>query len=408
MREGAVLGRLDPNSSLYAPDDYEAVNELYFRDILAERTWAALPAGWHNPESAAARSFPLQSIGTEQAMRYSLDEGAALGALKHEALRVLSGWESRLLDWNEVTLSPSVSTANLVVLSALREHGIRRVVFETPAYFSTLLQAELLHLEIRRVASDRSHNFQPPIERIVEALGQEPCAIWLTQPKFGVGSNQPLAHLQDLRAVLRENDVLVLDEAADQTYPSLTSSLGAPDCQLIRTRGLLKGIGLNGLRVAAILHSGSWRAAMEFALEPAGGSLDRYGLENFAALAASSNAFQTLLSAANAQVTRLRKELDVRTLGSGLTPSALVNGYIGALFMDFTQLPGAYEDKRKALLEHCRQERMPVVLGASVGFAHDPSWEAIRINYFTSYENVMSSADVLVRALQALRHRLDR
>ena len=83
------------------------------------------------------------------------------------------------------------------------------------------------------------------------------------------------------------------------------------------------------------------------------------------------------------------------SLGSWMEPTALENSYIGSLLLDLTVLPGEYAEKRKALLSYCRDRRMPVILSASIGFAFDERLEAVRVNYFTSSENLRSAAQIL-------------
>jgi hypothetical protein len=41
-----------------------------------------------------------------------------------------------------------------------------------------------------------------------------------------------------------------------------------------------------------------------------------------------------------------------------------------------------YGARRKRLLERCRELRMPVTIGSSMFFAHDPNQEHVRLNYF--------------------------
>lgn len=392
----------------YAKDDYEDVNAEFFNDILRTKTWSSLPAGWHNPKSIAAETFQLQQASFGDGLQYALDESFALGDLKEAILNVLGRWEARALAWEELTVCPSVSTANLVVLSALKARGYRHICFESPAYFATPVQAEMLGFEVQRASGTRANDFDIPVSTFVESFSGTRKALWLTQPRFGLGTNQDLTKLRELASRLSPDDVIVFDEAAEQMHPSVLSALGPTSCAVLRTRGLMKGIGLNGMRLAAILHPDDWRDVLELMLEPCGASLDRFSLKNFATFAESPLLLPSLLDTANRQASRLRKEAELITLGTWAKPTPLINGYIGSVMLDFRGLPGDYASKRHAFLHYCREQHMPVVMRASIGFPHDDTWEAIRLNYFTPDENVARSAETLVSAYDYLSERLAR
>jgi aspartate/methionine/tyrosine aminotransferase len=308
---------------------------------------------------------------------------------------------------DEVTLCPSVSCANLALLCAMKRRGIHRIVFETPAYFATIEQARMLGFDVVRVPSARANGFEVPIDVFVAlARAREHSAVWLTQPRFGIGTDQSLQRIQALGAALGHQHSLVLDEAGEQRHPSTLCTIGSLECDVARTRGLVKGIGLNGLRISFILHPRHWREDLERVLETAGASIDRYSLIGAADLASSANLLPSLLAAANDQVCSLRRQLEVQLLGGWAVPTPLHNSYIGTVILDLSDLPGSYMEQRVALLEECRDLAMPVVLRASIGFAFDPSWEGVRINYFTPAENVVETARLLNEAWVGVQRRL--
>lgn len=392
----------------FADDDYERVNAEYFEQILRDRTWESLPAGWHNPYSSSAEQFRISFLEKEDIQRYTLDEGLALKNEKWPLINLFRAWEGRIIHYNELTLCPSVSTANLIVLFTLKSFGFETVIFETPAYYATLDQARLLGLRSVRLPTYRSNDFQldcDDVARVIRAAGR--CALWLTHPRFGIGINQSLEHVRKLGSLLGTDNALMIDEAAEQNFPSLLRTLSDEvDCPVIRTRGIVKGIGLNGLRAAAIVHPASWRGELERNLEPAGGSLDRFSLVNAGSLAADEALLPTMLAAANAQVRKFQRKISTLSLGSWLRPTPLENGYIGTLMLDLSELPGSYDEKRAVLLDYCRAQRMPIVTRASIGFAFDADWEGVRINYFTPENNVERSVRLLMAAPEIMAHRL--
>ena len=393
----------------FAEDDYEEVNQAYFFEILKEKTWTALPAGWHNPLSVAASSFDPPTLNTREHQQYALDEGSSLGSAKDAIVELLSRWEDRALSADEVTICPSVSAANLALLCAMKRRGIEHIVFETPAYFATVEQAKLLGFAVDRIASTRETGFNPPLKAFTDLTGPlRRSALWITQPRFGIGTNQSIGRLEAICEALGPNHVLAIDEAGEQMHPSHLSGLGGTACPIVRIRGLIKGIGLNGLRISAILHPGTWRDDLERVLEPAGASIDRYSLKSVAGLAEDANLLPAMLRAANTQVRRSRALLETMLVGGWASPTKLENSYIGSVILDLKSLPGTYGQKREAILREARDLKMPIVMRASIGFAYDPDWEAIRINYFTPEANVAATGRSLELMYPDVRRRLDR
>ncbi|WP_198135141.1 aminotransferase class I/II-fold pyridoxal phosphate-dependent enzyme [Rhodopseudomonas palustris] len=388
----------------FSPDDYEKINRDYFDEILKSRAWSAFPSGWYNPSCEGAASFSLHLPEARDIIHYAVDEGASLGESRSSIVRLVGQWENRPLEHDEITICPSVSSCNLAVLYVLKEAGIDTILFESPAYYATLQQAELLKMEFIRLPTFRAERFEADLERFESILySRSNCAIWLTQPRFGIGSNQCLKRLRHLGEILGPRRMLVIDEAAEQMFPSVTSGLSQMRCPVFRTRGIVKGVGLNGIRASVILHPPQWRSNFEEILEAAGASLDRFSLSNVALLADTPMLLPTMLRIANAQVRRERAKLEIMSLGSWMQPTPLENGYIGAIMLDLSCIVGSYARKRSALLGFCKDRRMPIVLGSSIGFAFDDEFEAVRINYFTPTENIEKTGAILLEAGEDLR-----
>ena len=390
----------------FEDDDYEEINEKYFNEILKDETWSALPAGWHNPHSVAAQNFVSPHLTPLQHQHYALDEGNSLKKEKLKILNIVSSWESRELSINELTICPSVSSANLALLCALKYREIKRIVFETPAYFATIDQAKILGFEVDRIRSERASGFEAPIERFIESANESTrSAVWLTHPRFGIGIDSPIERLRAIGNALGQRHVLVIDEAAEQRYPSNTSKLGRVPCDILRTRGLLKGVGLNGIRLSVILHPASWRTDIEQTLEIAGASIDRYAIASINSIANNRDLLPAMLRAANNQVCNSRRRLERMLIGSWAQPTPLANGYIGSIFLDFSILPGDFSKKREIFIETCKNMKMPIVLRSSIGFAYEPVWEAIRINYFTPEDNITATGHILKNVFKKIKSR---
>ena len=123
---------------LFDEDDYTEIFQSHFAKVVRNRASSALPAGWHNPFSVAAEQVTPTSVQGLQVQQYALDEAYSLEDDKTDILRLVEAWENRSIAYLELTLLPSVSSANLTTMAALAGLGFRRVVFKTPTYYASL------------------------------------------------------------------------------------------------------------------------------------------------------------------------------------------------------------------------------------------------------------------------------
>jgi histidinol-phosphate/aromatic aminotransferase/cobyric acid decarboxylase-like protein len=380
---------------LFRANDFDAVYYQFFEQIWDSGNVYADPSGWRDTESVAANLLPVTKIVPSQLGRYYLDEGTTLGVLKEQILELLGLWEKRRVEWQQVTLYNSASTATAAVLVALKRLGVRTILFETPAYSVTINQAK--HGSYKTVLC-------PTYFREGFALGDpefpktaRPIALWLTQPRMSLGFNQEISSIEKLLTRLSADDFLVIDEATEQSYPSVLHELpnDSKAASILRIRGILKPMGLNGLRLACVFHDAKMREPLENAQSVIGASLDLYSLQVAADLAERNPVFFDMLSVAHSQVTKLRKRAEFMSLGSPLQVSHLVNGYMGSIFVPFAGGSARYRRNRERLLTHCRSHRMPVILGSSMLYAFDPDWEQIRVNYFSREQHVLRAVETL-------------
>jgi histidinol-phosphate/aromatic aminotransferase/cobyric acid decarboxylase-like protein len=382
-------------------DDFDLLYKEYFSELQAVGAIRADLSGWRDTRSDAADLMPDVSITKSRLDRYYLDEGDALGELKTDILRLISAWEERPVYADEVTLAPSVSSANLQVLVALKRRGVKTVLFETPGYAVTMNQASHAGLEVVLLPTYRQASFRCVVpDDIIRNLS--PCAFWLTQPRMSLGFDQSFESVATVASGIGEGNFVVVDEATEQRFPAhLRYLTTAAHPNVIRTRGITKGLGLNGLRVACTIHHSAFREEMESTQDVTGISLDYFSLAAAAQLATELPRFMQMLAAANAQTTTLQHRVASLIRGSALQASNLMNGYIGSLFM---RIPAAeiYDDVRVRLLRHCRDEGTFVILGSSMRFAFDPSHEFIRVNYFNRERHVLAGVESLLRFSETL------
>jgi histidinol-phosphate/aromatic aminotransferase/cobyric acid decarboxylase-like protein len=376
--------------------DFDAVYYDFFEEVWESGEVYADPSGWNDTESRVASLLPAIRVNEAALGRYYLDEDKTLGSLKDQILQLIEFWEKRALAWEEITLYNSVSTATSAVLIALKRLGAKTVVFETPAYGVTVNQARHSGYKVILIPTYQRDNFALPMEGTL-VKRPHPIVYWLTHPRVSLGLDQDERVVEALLRKLSPHDFLVIDEATEQRCPAILSRLCKKigTQQVLRIRGLLKPLGLNGLRLACVLHSVNLRVCLENAQDVIGASLDLYSLQMAAELAKKRELFFKMASVANTQVTDLRRKAEFLALGTGIKLSHLVNGYMGCVFVPFKGGQRRYSENRIKLLNHCRSRRMPVILGASMLFAFDPAWEQIRFNYFSREQHILRAMEVL-------------
>src|ERR1044071_833471 len=369
---GRVLLGLVPHTD-FRPDDFDAINATYFSKLRTDGRPLVDPSGWTDTLSAATELLPEIPIGSAELGRYYLDEGRALGTMKEAIVQLIASWEARPLAENAVTLCHSISEGTLLILVVLRRRGIREILFETPGYAVTMNQSEYFGFRNVLIPTRGRDQFRAKMAQFVPA--REPTAIWITQARMSIGSNQSPHDVRRILESLGAKDFLVVDDATEQMFPSVLreAEVGCHP-RLIRIRGLTKGMGLNGLRLAFMLHDPSIRDDLESAQEVVGGSLDLFSLRAGMQLAFDVERFKTMLTAARRQTSGLRERAAKLAANSGVQLSQLVNGYMGSAWLSLTDAAD-YDNTRRRFLTFCRERRMPVILAASMRFAFDQTFE---------------------------------
>lgn len=363
----------------FEKNDFDRIYATYFEDLIAQDRVAADPSGWARTEPGVQMHLPVP-MPPELLGHYVVDNRKLIAPQKDKLRRLFSDWDARDYLFDEITLAPSISAASLATLLLLRSMGVRRILFETPAYYAVLDQAELFGFETELVATHASHQYrwQPAVWA---ASRREACAFWLTQPRYGLGINQNASDLGALLADVGPEQFVVIDETADQSWPSVLSDFrsGSPR-GLIKIRGIMKPLGLNGLRLAAILHAPCWRFKLQELLWLVGAALDRYSLVAAEEIAETPRLFATMLQSARHRIVAAQRFIAAAARGKPLIVSSMENGYLGVVEIDFAR--AARQRDRAELLSHCRQARMPVTLGPAMIFARDELRERVRLNYF--------------------------
>lgn len=373
----------------FEPDHYTAINNRYFRDLRACGQVEIDASGWIETQSRVA-TLKWPAVQHLPLGRYYMDEWNTLGDVRSQLHRLLVAWDGQTFEADSFTVVPSVGVASLLTMAVLRRNGVKRIIFETPCYFAAILQAEWLGIEVVLIPTFRRDNYQRP-GKYEQSIKRKPTAWWLTQPRVALGFNQEITSVQGLLRKIGIKDYVVIDEALDQTFPSHLGTVhqDIASRRLIRIKGFGKPLGLNGYRLAFILHNPQLRAEMVDCLETFAGGVDSNSLAAACSLAERPCQLRTMMSVANQQVVQLRLAGEKISFDSNVTINPLINGYIGSAIVNLSALGSSQPERRHKFLTGCQKRGMPVIIGPSMHFACDLPTEAVRLNYFSKREHIL-------------------
>jgi histidinol-phosphate/aromatic aminotransferase/cobyric acid decarboxylase-like protein len=374
---------------VFYPDDIDRNHKKYFKSLREDGQDIIDPSYWYANYSPVLEEENLSRFG-----RYRSDYGTSMASEKPQLVEAFSKWDEQNYQYDEITICSSATSASLIILAYLKNtYGTSHVYFETPCYFASLSQAEMLGYKVERLATHLEDGFLLNSTQIPHS---GPKVLWLTQPRYGLGQHQEKRLLEEYLKTLGKNDFIVLDEAADNTYPTWLSDFNfSRDPRILKIRSPFKGVGINGPRISAILHASQYRKSIEIHLEKLQGSIDVNSLEFGLKVMGNEQLYRSLLENSNEQILKVNKKLHVQSLGSGLILSEMQSGYIGSVAVPYEDPSNRTYQKREGLLAFCAEHRMPVILGANLNFATNAAYEFIRLSYF-------NHEDVLRRAISIL------
>ena len=376
------------NKQVFLPDDFDRINNKYFNSLRASQGVRLDPSYWIKNVTEAALEFNFEAV-----KNYKSDFQLGLKEEKPILISAFSDWDTCEYSYDDITVCSSATTASLIILAHLKDNfDINTVFFESPCYFASLKQAQLLGLNAKRIPTYYEKLFEVDCNFLRSE--DSPKVFWITQPRFGLGSNQIKKQLTNYLDNLSKRDFLVIDEATEQLYPSHLKKFNHfLDNRIIKIRSPFKPIGINGPRLSTVIHGDKHRKRIQNTLEQVQGAIDTFSL-SFTKEVLENGKLKYMLSSANQQVVRTYKKIRSFCLGTNLSPSNMENGYIGSVAVD---LKGStkYLKSREKLLSFCAHNGMPVILGATLNFAKDNHREFVRLSYFNEQEEILESLRIL-------------
>lgn len=362
---------------LFESDNFDEILEKYFSDFSIYDMLDSDVSYWHNVSSKALNVLPIN----KQSQFYKSDYQKGLGESKEKILFGLSKWENYNISYNECTLCTSATMASLISLVFLKRKGIKKIIFETPSYFASIIQAQLLDFEVILVPTyfQNNYKFDLPIKYLNDKTAK---AIWLSQPRFALGKNQSVNEIINLYSQLKKDDFLVIDEANEHLFPSIINEINPTTySKIIKFRSLFKPLGLNGPRISCIFHNSLYRGMFEDAMDIMQGGIDYNSIMLAEKLYSNPSQLECCLQTVHKQIMDLKLKSEVIIQNTKLTLSQLENGYLGTLHVHFNN-ELSIDCNRKDLLLYCKKIKMPIILGSSMYYAFEPNIEHIRLNYF--------------------------
>jgi len=359
------------------------------------KSYAADPSGWLHAVRHINHLLPEPLASLGGLTRYCSDEEWNIKEVKENYVEFASQWDENSYSYDNLTLCNSVTSAIAIVLATLKRKGVKSVFFETPLYFAAFCQAKIFGLRTVLLPTYIENDFQ--LDRFETKLSKraEPFAFWISQPRTYLGVNQELDHLQSIINLIAHKSYLIVDEAMEQEWPSRMRSVSPTQLNVIKLRSITKGIGLNGLRMAYILHPRSIRPEIVSSMENFQGGLDSQSVRLTSALITNETLFRRLLRSSRDLICDLSRLARAEILGTGMILSKIQNGYIGSVALPRPASLKTISVWRNRLLSHCVKNRCPVILGSSMYFAVDKNFEFVRLTYFNGANHLRNGLRIL-------------
>lgn len=391
MARRILRNRRDPSLRVYE-EDFDIVAGR-FKQIIASSTWIALPGAVMDTVVPSAAEYPPLALEASQLKGYKMDTGDVLSPEKAKIGQLLSAFENRHVTANEYTLTPGVSSGLFFIAAALKKMDVAELIFELPAYFAGIEQAELLGLNVALFPASPKSGYRVLPDDLLEfdRISNDPVALVITQPRYGLGYNRAIDEIATIRRAMKPGDFIIIDEAADQSVPSPFGDIELEgQVRIIRIRGLTKGLGLNSAKIAAIFHPPDMRSLFGEIVDFGGGAIDAVALKVTLDFAENPQRYIAFLNAAQAYVRHQHSILQRFILGLPITLAPIESSYLATAH--FATVPGMdFEMFRQRFLDIAAEIRLPIVRGSCLYFPYDGSGEMVRINYFTPSDNMTRS-----------------
>jgi histidinol-phosphate/aromatic aminotransferase/cobyric acid decarboxylase-like protein len=362
---------------IFRTDDFFALQKKYFSD---NKTYL-------NP--ATTRDDGINDLNFNELFRSKLREVTSYHndstqsgiEAKKNIINLVNAIDEIKVDLENITLTPSITSSSFITLKALSDLGVKRIWMETPCYYATLFQAKSLGMEIKLIPSYLQNNFQWELP----SVGKND-AVWITQPRISISMNQDDEHLKKLIDNASNNYYLVVDEATELGLPSKLSKLSIENNEfVIRLKGVYKPLGINGPRVAYIIHGGKTGSVIKKWVWTFHGGIDAMSIRSIPACIREINDYKMLIGQTKEKASKAFRLIETHLLGKGFKIIGYENGYTTCLVTKLIdeKSNNSFDLARIKLITRLKNQGIQPVLGPSMYFAHDGTHEYVRFNLLT-------------------------
>lgn len=378
---------------MFLKDDFDSVADTFFSQLRESGDLYSDLSYWYESDPIATRVLQNSYIA-----KYRSDYNDSLKGSKQYFIKCIEEWDLQHFDYDNITICSSATSASLMTQIFLKDKGVKNIYFETPAYYGSLEHADVLGINKILIPTYFIDNFEIQQDYLNKFKDDSVIkALWICQPRFGLGYNQDIALIDKYIALLNDNDYLIIDEATEQLFPSLLHKYNYKKFpNIIKYRSFFKPIGINGPRISFIIHHEKYRKNYQNILELVQGAIDCFSLEFAIEKIKNIDFFRTLLTISNNQVRDINLKVFKLCNYSNLIALKHVNGYIGSLAVKLNNCE-SFQTQRIKLLMFCKEIKVPVILGSSMYFAVDDNYEYVRITYFNSEESILKGVSKLIK-----------
>ena len=362
--------------------DFNEIYDTYFKDIIRKSEYCVAPSGVLISHSDASKAIPNVEIKAGNATNYIIDDNYMSNDTRENAFKFIEKRENRNLEFDSVTVSPSVSHSTALILIMLREKGIKKFYSVAPAYFSIIEQAKYLGFAISLIYGGQNEDYYCNIETVINSFPiNEPFVFTLFNPRYPLGDSIDIDYLEELLSKLGNNAYVIIDEAQDYIFPSLLRNIEKKTAaNIFRVFGFFKSIGLHGAKAAMILHNIAYRKRLTEISETIGGTLDKYSESLLNYFSQNQNKYLEAIYHVKKQVSTNADLLNLLRDERYIEARKVDNGFLSSIIINTGKIN--YTSFRRKMLETFRDFKSPVAIGSTQYFPYNGKNEMIRINYF--------------------------
>lgn len=210
------------------------------------------------PPPECVRRELTEALKGEAVFKYTADEG--IPELRQAVAEEIGRLYRCRLEAEGIMVTAGANSGFFMVLSALAASG-DEIILLSPYYFNHFMAARILGLSVKEVRMEPDRGFEPPIEKILEAVTPRTRAVVLVNPGNPTGASCPQAGVDALYQICREAGIwLISDEVynvfhEDYPHPASTLNIEGSLERAVSLHSFSKTFSITGLRTGFIAAS---------------------------------------------------------------------------------------------------------------------------------------------------------